>query len=153
MIDLWVLVADGILIILYSWTGIYIYNKIKSQWRIATETSSSKVDDFTEMDSNNEAVQRNLNKIKKILTALPLFPVVYVTQWSLYLSWKLFLAQTWSQTMATVTITNMGGMFNVIVFYRLLMNPVNREKQKKKEKEEKKMQQLELQQKQRAIST
>eukprot|EP01083_Nonionella_stella_P082040 226384_1 len=124
MVDLWVLIADGVLIALYSWTFVHIYKQMKSRFKTDEKTSAIR---------DNEAADRSLDKIKKVMRTLPWFPVVYVVQWSLYLSWKLhFLAQTLVATMFVVTVTNMGGMFNMIVFYRLLMNPVRQQQRRQK---------------------
>eukprot|EP01084_Bolivina_argentea_P200051 342149_1 len=115
MVDMWILMNDFILIVIYSCTGYIIYKK-------------SHIND-------NEVGINDNQKTKKSLRTLMLFPVIYIVQWSIYLSWKLFLSKTFTETMLTVTITNMGGMFNVIVFYPLLMNPVNKERKEEELRE------------------
>ena len=146
MVDLWVLVADVVLIILYGWTYYIIYYKMKQanlhirtvssnirSESIRTIRSQSSVDcGNVRNDVINARVDKSAKSITKVMKTLPWFPIVFVCQWTLFLMWKLVLAQTWPQTMATVIITNMGGMFNVIVFYRLLMNPVNKKKRERK---------------------
>eukprot|EP01083_Nonionella_stella_P170116 578178_1 len=91
MVDMWVLLTDIILIGLYASAGCYIYNK-----RNENVLNESLI---------NESTQ---TKRSKILWILPCFPLIYIVQWSTYLSWKLFLHQTFFETMLTVTVTNMG---------------------------------------------
>ena len=160
MVDLLILIADVVLIVLYTWTYFIIRHRMKqanihirkishnlklesvnSKSRNKTRAkSNSDADDGEEADSPttkhqqvvNSTVAKSARSINKGMKTLPWFPIVFVCQWSLFLMWKLILAQTWSQTMATVTITNMGGMFNVIVFYRLLEEHPKTQKLKKK---------------------
>eukprot|EP01084_Bolivina_argentea_P179902 310839_1 len=117
MLDLWILIADCVLIVVYSWTGLYIY-------KIVSYIQKQR---GTDDDMNNRAVY-GLQKIKKTMQSLPWFPVVYVTQWSVYLLWTFVLERTWTLTMLVVIIGNCGGMMNFIVFLPLLINPVKKAK-------------------------
>eukprot|EP01084_Bolivina_argentea_P313270 542484_1 len=128
MIDFWIIIAYGLLIIIYSWTGLIIYKKVKD-----IEQLRNKPDKIEKTDSNI-VMEEKLKKIKRIIRTLPWFPAVYVTQWSTYLLWIFVFDRTWFQTILVVTIANCGGMMNVLVFYPLLMNPVRREQRKEKEK-------------------
>ena len=157
MVDLWILVADIMLVVLYTWTYCLIYHRMKranmhirsissnlkfestNKIRAASHSTASISKGMSDTPNKqehsqqivNHRVEKSAKSITKVMKTLPWFPIVFVGQWTLYLMWKLILAQTWGQSMAVVIITNMGGMFNVIVFYRLLMNPVNKKKRER----------------------
>ena len=116
MVDIWIVISYILLVIMYSFTGYYLYNIMKGHF------------------SNDSRFDTGRVGIKRAIKTFGLFPIAYLIQWHAYGLYKTHLIPNTFEMVLWVVITaNLGGLFNLLLYYPLLLNQVKTENSKNKQ--------------------